>query len=397
LISRKGALALSFIIFVTIGYVGAVFGPAKDDLAAQVGSDLGAMGALFTAFFLGALVAQSTVGTLVDRMGTRPVLLAGAALMGVGLLGILLSQGLWVLLALAVLMGIGFGALDTASNILVAHLSNNSVAVMNLLHMFFGVGSVIGPAVASATLALADDARPAIWPGIIVLLALVPGILLLPKASAATPDTQRAASGGFSYRSLLLWTLAALMLIYVAAEAGLGAWINTYAERTTSVSKEIAALTTSAFWFALTAGRVAGAVWGSRFPANTVLGVSLGGSLAGGLLLVIGEGNALLTVIAVLVIGLFFGPPYPTVMAMATAAFRSGPGKAASVVASMASLGGMAGPWVQGVLLERVSPVSSAIFTVVLILGMLALFASVRRQTRTGSLYRTASAVSPGA
>jgi fucose permease len=329
-------------------------------------------------------------------MGTRPVLLAGAALMGVGLLGILLSQALWVLLALAVLMGIGFGALDTSSNILVAHLSDNSVAVMNLLHMFFGVGSVIGPAVASATLALADDARPAIWPGFVVMLALVPGILLLPKAAAAQ-NIQETVSSGFSYRSLLLWTLAALMLIYVAAEAGLGAWINTYAERTTSVSKEIAALTTSAFWFALTAGRVAGAVWGSRFPANTVLGVSLGGSLAGGLMLVIGEGSAPLTIIAVLMIGLFFGPPYPTVMAMATAAFRSGPGKAASVVASMASLGGMAGPWVQGVLLERVSPVSSAIFTVVLILGMLALFASVRRQTRAGGVYRAASAVSPGA
>jgi fucose permease len=68
------------------------------------------------------------------------------------------------------------------------------------------------------------------------------------------------------------------------------------------------------------------------------------------------------------------------VIAVATATFRNGPGKAASLVAALASLGGMTGPALQGVLLNEVSPVSSIIFVVAQCVAVLMLYGALRQR-----------------
>jgi fucose permease len=140
----------------------------------------------------------------------------------------------------------------------------------------------------------------------------------------------------------------------------------------------MAALVTSGFWLALTAGRLAGAAWGSRLTPYALLWRSVSASLVGGLLLVLGAGNVPLTVSAVLVIGFFFGPPYPTMIAITTAAFPDGPGKAASVVAALGSVGGMLVPWMQGVALDRGGESANAVFVAAGMLVMVLAYGGVR-------------------
>jgi MFS family permease len=118
---------------------------------------------LVTATFLGALIAQASVGPLMDRFGPRPLLLAGIALLTLGTFGILLSPTLWVILAAGVVFGIGFGSLDTGSNVLVAELyTDHNVSVLN---------SCTSPRIGSGIhrqwhgARLVDSAIPAIWVG----------------------------------------------------------------------------------------------------------------------------------------------------------------------------------------------------------------------------------------
>lgn len=388
--TRRGTLWVTYATFVTIGFLGAVIGPALDDLAEQTGSTESAIGALVMATFLGALIAQASVGPLMDRFGPRPLLMAGAALLTMGTFGILISLTLWGILVSGVFFGIGFGALDTGSNVLVAELyADHNVSVLNSLHLFFGVGSVLSPFVAAQALDWTDSALPAIWMGFVMVLLLWPGILRLPaKVSRPTPDSAESASAElsrFSYRSVLLWSLGALLMIYVSAEMGLSAWMTQYVEDSTRFSEAAGARLTSAYWFALTVGRLAGIRWGSRFSGDGVLLIGLAGSLVGSVLLVIGSGTIGLTVIGAVVIGFFFGPVYPTVIAVATATFHSGPGKAASLIASLASLGGMVGAPLQGVLLNEISPVSSVIYVAAQCGGMLVLYGVLRRQREARS------------
>jgi fucose permease len=380
--TNRQILTFSFIIFISMGMLSAALGPSLDDLAKQTGSSLDMLGAIFTASFLGTMLTQATVGPVNDRVGQRPLLLAGITLIVAGMISILLSHTLWLTLISSAVFGMGFGALDVSTNVLIAEVfAARSVPVLNLLHVFFGVGSVIGPALASGALKLWDSALPALVVGIVVALIPVAWMVRLAGGPVhAKNDPTEPPPGKFSYRTPLLWALGVILMLYVGVEAGLGAWITTYADRSTALSKDTAALLASGFWFALTVGRVAGAIWGGRFQAFTVLGASLWGMLAGGALLILGNGSIALTALAVLVTGLFAGPPFPTVIAITTRTFRSGPGKATGAVVSIASLGSAGLPWLQGVVLDRAGTAAYAVLVAGMITLMVAVYAIIRQR-----------------
>jgi FHS family Na+ dependent glucose MFS transporter 1 len=191
------------------------------------------------------------------------------------------------------------------------------------------------------------------------------------------------------YRSSLLWIFSLFLLLYVGLENGVGGWTTVYMQRTTALPVETAALVTSGFWLALTAGRLVAAGTGIRLRPQQVLALSLSGAAAGGAILAAGRGSVTASVAGVALIGFSFGAIYPTTIAMVTAAFQSAPGRAASVAAAAGSIGGMLLPPLQGLALEQIQPAASAWFTAGGNLLMLAVFGIILAQIRHR---RTASA-----
>ncbi len=377
--STGAALTMSFVIFIAIGLLSAALGPALPDLADRVGRDLATLGSLVTMVWSGTLVAQLVAGALNDRWGQRPVLLAACTLAALGSLGILTLPNLWLLLAAGLIFGLGFGGLDIGTNLFIAQrFAHRSVPMLNLLHTFYGVGSIVGPAIAGLTLRLWDTALPALGIGVLVVIAPLPLILRLDSTPpAAAQPARRQTVLPFSYRTPLLWTLGLLLMLFVGMEAGMGAWTTAYVDRTTTHGKEIGALITSGYWLALTVGRLVAAGYGGRFSPQTVLLMCMSGLLAGSGLLAIGSGSVLLTALAVLVLGFWSGPPFPTMVAITTATFPQGPGKATSVVVAMASFGATTLPWLQGALLDRVSGLAMTLLLVAEAALMLVIFAGV--------------------
>lgn len=395
--NRRVILTAAFINFVAIGVLAGVMGPALPDLADRVGTDLATIGVLVTTSFLGTLTGQAIAGPLNDRLGQRPVLLAGIGLTAGGAAVLVLGPSLGIMIGGSAVFGIGFGALDVSSNLLVArHFADQSVSVLNLLHTFYGVGSVIGPALASLSLRVADTAIPVFWVGVAILLLPIPFVLRVPQGIPATSSAQavQAAGGnGAIYRAPVLWLLGVILLLYVGVEAGLGSWITAYTDRTTDLGKEGGALLTSAYWLALTIGRILGALYGGRFSPYGMLRLTLIGMLAGAVIFVLGTGSGLLTAIAVLVLGLFSGPPYPTVVAITTMLFPHGPGKATGVVVSLGSMGAATLPWTMGALLDRVSPEAAAWFILAQSALLVGIYALLRRADRA---HRAARLPAPG-
>jgi fucose permease len=257
--------------------------------------------------------------------------------------------------------------------------TERSIPVMNLLHVFFGIGAVTGPALAGLSIRLFDTALPVLWGG--VLVNLVPPVLALRMRQDTAPAGKHEVSpsgSGFSYFVPLLWILGLLLLAYVGVETGIGAWTTTYIDQSTPLSKATGAVVTSGFWLALTAGRVTAALWGGRFSPYTVMGIALVGSLGGGLMYAVAVGSVPFTVFATLMLGFCFGPMYPVTVAITAGSFRNGPGRATSLVAALGSIGGAALPWMEGQLLNKVSMTANALFVAVETAIMLALYAGVR-------------------
>ncbi len=385
--ASRRILIVGCLNFVTIGLLSAAVGPLLPTLARQAGSPLGALGALISALFAGALFAQVVSGPLIDRLGAGPLLGAGLALAAAGVAGIALSHMLPLTLLCGVLAGVGHGAIDLGTSVLIAvTYARRSVVALNLLNVFFGLGAAAGPAVVSLALGRWGAPLATLWliAALAALLAPVALWLRLPPPAPHAPGAGKG-SPATIYRAPLLWLLAALVLLYVGLENGLGGWIAVYVQRTTALTLAQGALVASVFWGALTAGRLLAALAGARLAALTsraLLLASVGTALAGALALLAGAGHAGLTVAAVALLGLGFGPIFPTVMALTTAAFAASPGRAVGVAQTAGSVGGIAIPWLQGLVLLGLGARSGALFVLGGVLALLAAaWLALRRQS----------------
>jgi fucose permease len=377
----RSTLLVSCAALFVLGVLSGALGPLLPALAARAGVHVEAMGSVFSALFLGAFGTQLAGGWLNERFGLRNMLVSGAVLMTLGIAGVAIGPTLPLILAGAFLAGAGQGALDISTNVLIAIVfdARHVVSAVNIMHFAFGAGAVASPLVAAWALERWGSPVPVLWVG--VALGAVTSLLAARHVMSARPAQPEAGAPGHAavYRSPALWSLGFLLFVYVGVEMGVGGWTSVYLGRTTALTSRLSALVVSGYWLALTAGRLLGAALGARVPARTLAAVSLCGSSAGGLVLLAGGGSAALTIVGTLLLGLSFGPIFPTVVVFATELFRSSPSRAVSVVVSMSSIGGTLLPPLQGVLLERVSPLASVVQVAACALLMLALLAMAQR------------------
>ena len=368
--TAQRTLALVCAVFLAVGVMLAGLGPTLPLLARQIGQDIAVLGGLFTAISSGIILAQLGAGSASARFGQPAVLAAGMLLMVGGGVGVTLGSTLLALLAGALLFGVGFGGVLAAGNLLVARLfPERSAAALNGVNLFFGVGSMVGPALAGLGGAHLGLPQAALWAGAVLQLVLAPivlGYAARPVAEAAAsragPQPTRGASG---------WLLGLLLLIYIGTEVGFGGWLTVYL-LASDLAPASAALVVSGFWLALTAGRMIGALLGLRLAPARLLTISLLGALVGAILLALSVGNRTATIGAVVCLGLSFGPVFPTVLALVAAVSR-GSGRMTNLVLALGNGGGLVVPVLLGVLLTRYGPLAAASMMVVAALAMLAL------------------------
>ncbi|HZU87381.1 MAG TPA: MFS transporter [Anaerolineaceae bacterium] len=376
--SRYLILGLSSVNFFTLGVIVAAIGPALDELTLQTGSSLTAIGGIFMAISLGALVAQLVGGQLVDRAGPRRLLPAAMLLMSVGAFGITQARALWVCLLCAGVSGLGQGMVHIASHVMISGLfADKRAAALNFMNVFFGVGAFAGPALAGLTLREFHTALPSILAGAGFVLLFIPlALAWLPREAGKHIPTEEMRgemlTQGNPYTSLRLWLFGTILLLYVGIEIGMGGWSSTYLQRTVQVPPETGAAVTSGFWLALTVGRVVATFLGTRISARVLLGSSLLTTIAGCLLLGLGYGGLEGSVAGILLLGFGYGPIFPTTIALVTTTFQHAAGRATGVVVAMGSTGGMLLPWLLGALIEGVGAGVTPWLALAVGVGMLA-------------------------
>jgi MFS transporter, FHS family, L-fucose permease len=373
--AARRTLALACVAFLSAGITLSGFGPALPLLAQHIEQNIAVLGGLFTAISFGIILTQFGAGLVSARFGQRFVLAIGMLLMGSGGIGVTLGRSLPIVLAGALLFGIGFGGVLSAGNVLVGQLfPKRSAAALNGVNLFFGVGSMLGPAIAGLAGLRLGAPQTAIWVGAGLLLALVP-IMLSYAARPAAQAAKHSAQEHPQQRSTG-WLLAVLLLIYIGTEVGFSGWLTVYLISGSNMAPASAALVVSGFWLALTLGRALGTVLGLRLTAVQLLTSSLLGMLLGALLLVLGVGDSLTSIAGVLVLGLSCGPVFPTVLAIVTTTARNS-AATTSLVLGVGNGGGLIIPALLGVLLARYGPSAAAGLVLGAALTMLALCAAM--------------------
>ncbi len=372
--------------FLIYGIFNAGVGPLLSELSAQTNSSLASIGVIFTALYAGSMLTQLISGTLIDRFGRKPLFVVSILVFALGILGITQTHSLTALLLWGFLSGLGQGGIDLGANLIVANAyQKNNVAALNILHLAFGLGAAIGPALVSLSLVEFDRGMP-VLSGTVILFTIAALLSIYIRMDAVRsivnpgqPDSGAMKSVQGVYTSPLLWILGVLLLLVVGAQFGIGSWSSVYIKQTTSYNAETAALITSGFWAMITVGRIVAAAISKRFTPRKMLFLNLTGSLIGGLALAFSHEAEVPTIVALLLTGLCYGGLYPVVISIATMTFASNSGKAASVIVTMGTIGGLTVPTLAGLVLENISSVAYTWMIVIVLGTMLLLYFIVPR------------------
>ena len=248
------------------------------------------LGAVLTVFFVVSCIVQAASGFVVDRIGARPVLFAGLALLGLGSIGYALAPNYWVLMLSAVLGGIGNGVFHPADYT----LFNRKVAPARLGHAYsvHGITGSLGWALAPAfvvPLALAFSWRVALAAAAVVAFAVLVllwfnrGVLALDVKATRKPAVPgamaaSAAGGEFSFlRIPAVWMCFGFFFFYAMVISVVQTFAPVAAGHLHAVPVALVAICLTVYMVANSAGMVLGGFLASD-PARCerIVGVGFG-------------------------------------------------------------------------------------------------------------------------
>ena len=372
-----------FAAFVAIGLETAALGPTLPGLAEQTNTQLDAISILFPAHSLGYMFGSFFGGRLYDLIPGHTLMVVMLLLLAAMLALVPLAPALWMLAAALMLLGIGGGALDVGGNTLIVWVHGRDVGpFMNALHFFFGVGSFLTPVIVAAVLSQSGAITATFW---ILALLMLPVAFWLSRLSSPVPPANAqglseesgpaaAAAQPKDGRGKIVLLIALLLLLYVGAEAAFGGWVFTYAVTLGLSDDTTAAYLTSAFWGALTAGRLVSIPIAMRFRPRTIVLADLLGCAASVVLILVWSSSPAVVWLGTLGLGFSMASIFPTAITLAE---RRIPitGAVTGWFLVAASIGAMSIPWLIGQLFEPVGPQIAMIIILVVLVAALVPFA----------------------
>ena len=338
--------------------MGNVIGPVMPSVIGEYQISLATAGMVFTALGLGKIVAVFSTSSWSDRVGRKPVMRLGGILMVIGAIGYGISPVWFGHILSAVVLGAGSGMLDGASNALVSDLYTEKRGLaLNRLHVFFGLGSLIGPLVAAFFLGVVHS-----WRLLFVTIAAMAGAHAIFASSQSYPEVRIAQGSNEAQvaqaRKTILtspefWLLSGIMFTYSGMGGTIVGWVNTYLSDKLTVTVLAASVVLALYNVGLTMGRL---IWGGvservGYP-RTLLICALGG-LAFVTSAVLGR-QLWLIAISFWLTGLFLAGLFPTAVAHGTGLFSQLTGTVSGYMITAAALGGMLLPFLVGALSDVV-------------------------------------------
>ncbi len=317
--SYRRLMLTQYLGFITIGFAASITGPLVLAIRADLRLNYSQAGLVLSGLFIGVLITVLLGGTWADRFGKKRYLLAGGVFMCAGLFGCMLAASYPWLLGLTIITGIGFGTYEIGMNALCADISGaNKGAAMNLLHLFFGIGAVIAPVLATISLKLTGSWRPAF--GIIAIFPVIVSFLIY-SLDLPGPVRNVEIKKGHPYRNWFIWLCGLTVFIYIGIESTFFGWLPAYWTSLSSAASIPASLTTGIFWLALTLGRLVSSRIADRIGISRFIIIITGLGLVLAIIWWFLPDGVFATVSVVFLIGIIIAGIFPTVMASATSRY----------------------------------------------------------------------------
>lgn len=313
-------LAVIYIVFISLGLPDSLFGVAWPVVHNEFGisESFASVYSIIVGVSTGGVSFIS--GKLIRKFGTSKVTFASILLTAIGLVGMSISPNIAVMMFFSVVLGYGAGAIDTGLNNFVS--LHYKAQHMNWLHCFWGVGVTVSPLIMS--LFLGDDGtRWRTGYRVVALLQLLIAMFVFVSLKKwgriekdKSAEIEEASSGEGKMLDILkikgVITSILSLGFYCSMEFLLGTWGASYAVNVFSLPADEAAKWVSLYYGGIMVGRMISGFISMKFADKYLIRGGIAVSFIGIIVLLLPLGK--LSLLGLLLIGIGFGPIFPSVL-----------------------------------------------------------------------------------
>ena len=336
---------------ITFGSIGPLLTPISNTFQLR----LAQTGLPVVSLSIGFLVAHMLVAFFWRIGRTRLLCTISSLFAFLMLVSIALSRSFGLLLIFLFFLGIGQGVIHASVDSLFSEISGKErVKFLNWLHIFVGVGALLGPLLVGMLLSYSEK-----WQLFYLMISMVtlPLPLFFFRRTLYNNITANrklhipaSSSVGRPATSPLFWLAILGVFTYVGVESSFASWIPVLLVKIKNVSDISASYSISTFWFALMAGRF---LFG-RFlhRANISLFLVIGAVAAALFTTLTLSSSFLLMVIFMTLSGLSLSWLYPSILALGSNTFPRNIGFIIGLLSAAGTTGGIVFPWIIGPISE---------------------------------------------
>ncbi len=322
-------LSLIYLAFISLGLPDSLLGSAWPEIYPDFGVPVSYAGIISMIISLGTVTSSLLSDRIISRLGTGKVTAISGLLTALAILGFALAPNFWVLCACSIPYGLGAGSVDVALNNYVAlHFKSTH---MNWLHCSWGIGATVGPYVMGIALSGGGSWQSGYWYISCTQLTITAILFLsLPlwkrqeqeDSGANTEESPASEASSAHPRPLKLSQVVRIrgvkevmtcFFCYSVMEQATGVWGGTYLKLFKGMDAAAAAAFAGMLFLGITLGRAASGFLSIRYSDQQL--IRLGMILAaGGVLLLLIPGPAIVTVCGLMAIGLGCSPLYPAMI-----------------------------------------------------------------------------------
>lgn len=307
--------AIIYIAFISLGLPDSMLGAAWPMMYTDLNVPISYAGFISMTVCGGTVVSSIMYSRLARRIPTGIVTAVSVAMTALALMGFSFASSFPMIIALAVILGLGAGAVDAGLNNYVA--IHFKARAMSFLHASWGIGTTVGPFLLSYLISIGlgwqEGYRILSTVQFTICIMLFASLPLWKKAenaekgdtTAPVPEYRRFCKGAVIPAILAFFA-------YCSMENTAMIWSATFLVEARGFSEGLAAVSAGVLFWGMTAGRLFSGFISDRLGDRKMLAIGETASLIAILLIAFIPGK--LSVAALFLLGFGFGPIYPSMI-----------------------------------------------------------------------------------
>lgn len=342
----KMLIIIAYLSMITFGLLETLKGAVIPSIRGEFSVDYGQIGQLLFIALLGFLISVFIAGMVSEKYGLKRIFVFGIVVIIASTALFNFVPGFYGVIFVYFLLGIGLGCIEIGVNALGGEIFlKNKAMMMNLMHLFFGVGAMIAPKYAGFFINKDISWKYSYLVTIVLTVFLLIIVLFtkFPEPKAEREDQK------ISFRVLAksskVWLITIILGLFITMESGIANWLINYLQVARSL--DVISSTNYLTWFfgLFTFGRLIGGFFADKIGFTKILiayTLAASISLIGGIFL----GDSFLMLFSLT--GFFISIMFPTMMALIMTEYKTGVGAVMGFAITVSGIFNMVSGWIIG-------------------------------------------------